>query len=201
MYSKHSALGSRILGIIRNNEFMPSSHSRVFWNKKKQDIGTSLGKICKENVQRQKESRKFCRHRSRSSNYAIFGHFMSFCRGKYSDRKRTCRATVQLIKSFVWYSENRIIVSLKWGWNSYSGIFQKIFLLRNRVNRSHPKTTHVWFNASRRELLHCFNLQTLRMGYYRKVDLFLEWVSILGQILFKPGSKFGVLGSTYPSKK
>ena len=32
MYSKHSALGSRILGIIRNNNIMLSSHSRVFCN-------------------------------------------------------------------------------------------------------------------------------------------------------------------------
>ena len=93
MYSKHSALGSRILGIIRNNDVMASSHARVFWNnnqkccsplarKNTQDLGSSFGKIsCKENIQRQKESLKFCRCRSRSSNYAIFGHFtVLFCR-------------------------------------------------------------------------------------------------------------------------
>ena len=86
MYSKHSAQGSRILGIIRNNDVMPSSHSRVFWNndqiwwspvaKKKtrfRTLGTSFGKrSCKENAQRQ----NFTPSLTRTSNYAIFGHFM-----------------------------------------------------------------------------------------------------------------------------
>ena len=31
-YSKHSALRSRMLGIIRNNDNMPSSRCHVFWN-------------------------------------------------------------------------------------------------------------------------------------------------------------------------
>ena len=86
MLSKHSALGSRILGIIRNNDVMASSHSAFFktktknggrlcLKKKKQGLGTSFGKIYKENVQREKESRQGYLRRSRSSNYAIFGHF------------------------------------------------------------------------------------------------------------------------------
>ena len=48
-------------------------------SKKKQGLalGTSFNKIsCKEDVQWKKESQKFCPCRSRSSNYAIFGHFM-----------------------------------------------------------------------------------------------------------------------------
>ena len=47
----------------------------------KQGLGTSFGKICTENVHRQKKLGKFCRRRSRSSNNAIFGHFtVLFCR-------------------------------------------------------------------------------------------------------------------------
>ena len=34
---------------------------------KKKGLGTSFGKMCKENVQRQKELQKFCRRLSRSS--------------------------------------------------------------------------------------------------------------------------------------
>ena len=45
-----------------------------------QRLGTSIGKICTENVHCRKQSRKFCRRRSRSSNHAMFGHFtVLFC--------------------------------------------------------------------------------------------------------------------------
>ena len=65
--------------LVQNNDVNPSSHSRVFetttkncgclWQTK--GLGTTFGKIsCKENVQRQKELRKFCRCRSRSPNYS-----------------------------------------------------------------------------------------------------------------------------------
>ena len=46
-----------------------------------------------------------------------------------------------LIVDVLHYFENEIIISLTWGQNSYSGIFQNIFLFRNRVNRTHPKRT------------------------------------------------------------
>ena len=53
-----------------------------WWSPVAKKKRTSLDKIsCKENVLRQKESRKFCPCHSRSSNYAIFGLFtVLFCR-------------------------------------------------------------------------------------------------------------------------
>ena len=44
-----------------------------------------------------------------------------------------------LIVEVVRYSANGIIVSLTWGRNIHSGIFQNTYLFRNRVNRTHPK--------------------------------------------------------------
>ena len=60
MYSKHSAVGSRILGIIQNNDVVPSSPAFPLVLKqqpkmvvacgKRKGLGTTSGKIsCKEN--------------------------------------------------------------------------------------------------------------------------------------------------------
>ena len=168
MYSKHSALGSRILKIFRNDDVMLSSLSCVFWKlviaggEKKSFHWRS--KITISNTRFQNERRKFSRRGPRCSKYSEFGHFkLLFCRGRrrklptfitraellfcslhlWLDAILVAVAVVVCYNSIVdmgHYFANGIIVSLTWGRNSYSGVFQNIFLFRNKVNRTHPKT-------------------------------------------------------------
>ena len=51
---------------------------------------------------------------------------------------------VCLIVDVVHYSGNGMIVSLTIGRNNYSGIFQNIFLFRNKVNGTHPNSLEMW---------------------------------------------------------
>ena len=71
-------------------------------------------KICKENVQRQEESQKCCRRCSRSSNYAIFGHFTGvvLLENKMTQNTRAGLLFTLTTIPLVHYSENGIIVSL-----------------------------------------------------------------------------------------
>ena len=120
-------------------------------------------KITSSSRRFQKEIRTFSRQGQSWSKYSEFSHFtLLLCRGRWKNVPRFI-AHVQSYclakKSFVWrrscwrccrgllkthivhmghYSTNGITVSLTWERNSYSGIFQNMFLFRNKVNRTHP---------------------------------------------------------------
>ena len=169
MYSKHSALGSRMLRIIWNNDVMPFSHPRVFFwnNNQKWWLPVAKKSLKYDNLTVLSRSPLFKIFRIWSFHFVFFVFlfflFVFFwqrtakkCTKIYNTRAEllSCSFKLFLTKFSLplpsWFAKtfivdighcfaNGIIISLTWGGNSYSGIVQNISLFRNKVKRAHPK--------------------------------------------------------------
>ena len=112
VYSKHSVLGSRILGIIQNNDVTASSPRSLFQNSKQNGYRRQPSNVTQKRILLE-------------SGRDASPHFI------VRRNERILRALFQ---------KRGIIVLLTYGRNGYSGIIRNIFLFRNRVNRTQPKS-------------------------------------------------------------